>query len=990
MLQRCRLGRRQLANVVQLHTNSAIQLSDLLHPSDNESTFASPQHQDYTAFLLSKSRQKKPSAISLSLSPRPFSTSAASFSDQPRPISHDVAFSMASTSKKTLDDDDDEPAFDLESIRTQLLDSLHHLFSSPELADIEYVQKASRVAKSLGLFSDPQVVMYIARAFVATEVCQYAWQTLDDASRELENNNYRLHHHHHGGDILSPEMFQFVLSDTVSRSRSRRRCDHMDRDSWESVVEIANMAIERFPPDQVPVQVYNARLKAYIQLELFSLLPRSASSVPNADSSTYNLLIRGFLINRERDLASAVMRDMFKRGLRPDVDTYRAILSGHRGLGIHEDLDTRILSDADGLDLAADTGILNSVASLHTRARNFRIAFEITRRMGIEIPPGLFSTPPNFSSSPWFDASIQQMPDSRFGSCDGDTFAILISACVRMGKPEIGLAVFDDLRERSSRAESPVLANTSVATSLVMCHLALGDTSKAESVVADLAAGESLSGARLAPGSAPNVAVFNALLDGRLRREGLSAATDVVREMSKVGITPNGRTLDVISAHLYRRTNLPKREFPSTVRDLIRSCGGSIEPSVYQYSSVLGSLVHSGAIIEPAQRPTFDTVFDDHYLEDQADIHLLGHMRDSLVSRGTRPDAFTARAVMAYRESNGEDPAVLWSFLRESTIARGLRPEPGQILTIMRAFCDAGDAVSARQAMRLAGKFGMEPDQAYYTVLIRGFVRADDLDSAVTTFAEMRRVGINPDAVLLLRLAEGYAKVGDVDSVRAITADALAMVEKDRRKLSDVVLDMRYSTAAVMLYRAYVVRGDLVNAQRALTQFIDEEVEVDSGDTTTTTTTRKRHINHMFFMAVVESMKRVRNLWNKLNARNSSFSSSIPSNWDVERRDVREMVDVSKQVQEECKRRRAMDRMKLADDLEMLELELEKTMAATMTTTMRDDDDGDDGGDFVVSDALRKARRRRRENTEDSRKFVLFAGIGGEGTDTGGKVNEFT
>jgi pentatricopeptide repeat protein len=799
--------------------------------------------------------------------------------------------------------------------RQELLSELKGLVHSSALGvSGEHVQAIRQTAKSLGLFTDQEVIMYIARAFIKTGRCRNAKRLLGEARNELHKTNRG----------LAANTFAFTLSGIWSEGW------HMDRDAWESVLGITNMALRCLPDDEVPVDVFNARIKAWIQLKRFDQLSQALSSIPNPDEVTYNLLIKGFLRNRDQNSATSTMRTMFEHGHRPDIGTFRAIFSGYRNLGLHEDLNARLHSDTDSLDLGSDTAILNSMISLYVRAKDLWSAFEVAGRMGVEPPPSLFLEPrPSWSPSATQSDPIS-LPDSMRGGdevkYDTKTFAILISACARIGRPDVGLELFDDFKMRSARAtrlgDVPLLANVSLATSLLMCFLGVGDVAKADAVIDELVAGRSLLGVVLARGSMPNVVVFNALLSGRLQRDGFTAAPQVIKRMYEARVWPDDRTLSIITAHLSRESSIQLDELSLTIPQIVRSFPGSVHFDIYGFNHVLARIINDYRRVKSkagwaplrvssnSGPSTAKSTSDELYPHSR----YLRAMRSSLLDRQNLPDAWTAQALMGLHADRGGTPEALWSLLRKSTIDRGLRPTPGQITAVMRGFCDAGDPVSARRAMSLAEAFGIPPNPIYYTVLINGFVERDDLHSAFATFAEMRRKGVGPDPVTLLCLAKGCARDGDIRRVEALAADALALTSSTAaagEPGSSTKNSVGYvrSVVATALYRAHMVNGDFVKAQQALASFLEHGSETNSnGDLVHGPDAWKQRQVPLLFMAVVKrSGKQLRSFLHRtLNRR---------GNTEV----LEEALRLQADSWAECKRRRAEARLRLVEALAQLQ-----------------------------------------------------------------------
>jgi pentatricopeptide repeat protein len=913
MLQRCCLSCRQLttATLIQLRSSNAVASpsSDFIPPSHVAS---SRRRRNVLSAYHSIARR----TISIS-SAQPFQRGEVEECEEVENVEpvvrvHRPPAAAASTSKATLDDsslENNRLSSRVLRPRRELLAKLKAIVHSPARAvPAEQVQATRQTAKSLGLFTDQEIVMYIALAFVFTGRCRHAVRMLREARQELRKTNRD----------LTADTFVFTLSGIWPASW------YMDRDAWESVLGIVSLALRSLPDGKVPVDVFNARIKAWIQLKRFDQLPDALSSIPNPNRRTYNLLIKGFLLNRDQTSASSIMRTMFERGDRPDISTFRAIFTGYRNLGLHEDLYARLLSDADNLDLGSDTVILNSMISLYARAKDLWSAFEVAGRMGVEPPPSLsLESPPSWSraarSQSMWSSNSTHNGDNKV-KCDANTFAILISACARLKRPEAGLELFDELKARSAQGRrlgsAPLLANVPLAVSLLMCCLNVGDVAKADAVIDDLVVGRSLFGVPLAPGSKPNAVVFNALLSGKLRNDGFTAAPQVVKRMYEAGIWPDDRTLSIITAHLSRESAVNLRELSWAVPHIMRSLPGSVKFDVDGFNHVLARIVNdSRRIKSTADRAnirvpsnsgggpaTSDTNSGALFPTNQ---YLYGQRR-SLLDRKNLPDASTAQALMGLHADRGGTPEALWSFLRTSTIDRGLRPTAGQITAVMRGFCDAGDPVSARTAMKLAEAFGLPPDPFFYTVLINGFVNRDDLHSAFATFAEMRRKGVAPDPFVLLCLAQGCAKDGDVRRIEELAADALSLASKGgsavKKNGGAGTLEYFRSIVATTLYQAHMVNGNIVKAQQVIARFLEE------GGTESSTggdiVRRKRPpVSRAFAALVHRSGKQLR----------SFFHRAVVKRGDTEA--LREALRLQAENWAECKRRKAEERTRLVGTL---------------------------------------------------------------------------
>jgi pentatricopeptide repeat protein len=540
------------------------------------------------------------------------------------------------------------------------------------------------------------------------------------------------------------------------------------------------------------LRLLNWRARALVEEEHYALLEDILDQFDREDLKpdrrTFHLLIRGHLLNRNLQRAKETMQRMKTAGHAIDSSTYAMIVSAYRSLGPDAEVLAKAFMALEDRKSRSNGFILNSILRLMLDAHN---APEALRTLSLFdsrlLDPDMVASSASKSRrnipSTLDAVSSRNETSARTGKIipNTATFTMLIRRMANRKDLPRALRIFSKMKADGISVGSGTVA------ALVHAHFAAGDPNGAINLVASMC---DVHSTHLAPfGIQPSpdeplslqtkvpltVDICNALLQGFLESRGLPSIMIVIRFMISATIVPDGRTIEILIAHIESLGVLRPRQLVRLFRYLSST---ATRPTLRHLHIILkaimrrqkyslhksGWMVHasrlSHRVLSRSRTPTHDNPSFYPMLGFKLPKRppyrsLVRPIMQSLLSRRVRND----RATLALRIRH---EAVVEADLQTARktfhqmVAHGMHPNEYHFSALMEGFALVGNLDGARRVMNAAIRAGVEINPVMFTILIVGHARQGQPDLAMRTFQDMINAGIRPDPPAIDAVSSAY------------------------------------------------------------------------------------------------------------------------------------------------------------------------------------------------------------------------------------------
>ena len=561
------------------------------------------------------------------------------------------------------------------------------------------------------------------------------------------------------------------------------------KQEWFLILSLVAMGLRW--TGRTTTRLLNWRTRALVETSRFGLLDDVLERFGNAglkpNARTFQLLITGYIRNKDLARARSCITLMEQSGFEVDGSTHALIASAYRQLGPDQEVQRTVLDSLRGLDDREATAALNSLIQLSLDAQDTSTALHylslFDHPQGIVAGGGPHHRPPSPHSF---------RPDSA-------TFTMLIKH-VTNGNESDSLEKISSLIEKMNVLN--VTPDNIFAAAVVRALCAAGDAYSALRIVAQVCGPKTefkgLVERILVFGSVPKVEhldenrvvfisrrakldvhLFNALINGMSGWLGINAVRVILRLMHTNKVAPNCATVEAITSWL----NKTERAHPRTlVRTLKSLLSPTHRPNPSLCNAVIASLIRkeqtwvtndtATPLPPPPNRRTdasptsgpLPILTSDEVPQKLGYRGMTRFLVQSLFTRRVQSNRFTFAQRMKRTAMRGDAPATKAYF--RVMLKRGMHPTAYHYAALMEAHINAGMVDQAETILQSAIHAEVKPNVKLFTILIVGYGRQCKPRSARRVFEEMVRKGVEPDLPAIHAVASAYYKAGKAGVAR--------------------------------------------------------------------------------------------------------------------------------------------------------------------------------------------------------------------------------
>ncbi|KAH7931105.1 hypothetical protein BV22DRAFT_1053851 [Leucogyrophana mollusca] len=663
-------------------------------------------------------------------------------------------------------------------IRTQyppeLVDAID-AFPSPEMNDAvqEGLRQITNSPILFGYFSNRETARKLAEDMALTQCPQRAHQVLTVA--------------HKLGCRFKPSHYESVAHQLAQGKR------------WADIPALVSLG--KHQCGRTSIRMLNWKARAFAECrrydQLRDTLEEFAHENLHPTRRTFHILLSGYLLNRDLNLAKDAMERMAGAGFPVDASTHAVIVSAYRSLGLDPEVQMRAFNALHDVDGRASTAVLNSIIQQFLDANDRHGASRFLKAFGQA------SRPPKPGESVTIDidnhssSSVlnpQQSTRSTQVSYvrpDAATYTMLMNYMAKQRDLHGVLVTLNRMKVAGVKPDH------GIAAALIRAYCFTGHEGAAVNLVAQMCHSDTT--AHYLPSSLRvpqqhalpletegiqlTAEHFNVLMDGILRIRGLPGARVVLRAMCLNGIRPDEVTVQILMDYLDRAECARPRELIRLLRYLTSH---TLSPTLQHIHIILRSIMRrekfliygSGWDVTAAKYsskrqdlslfPEGRVSFTRTTFEPTAGLRAPRRLRydswlrpivRSLSRRNIKSDRRTIALRMRH-EAVSKSELVTAKDVFRRMVAQGMHPTIFHYTALMDGYAKQGDLQSAEDVMQAAKQAGLEPNVVMYTIIIAGHGRQGDPDNAMRTFQRMISAGITPDVPAIDAVAHAYFAVG--------------------------------------------------------------------------------------------------------------------------------------------------------------------------------------------------------------------------------------
>ncbi|KAF3670587.1 putative protein arginine N-methyltransferase PRMT10-like [Capsicum annuum] len=352
-------------------------------------------------------------------------------------------------------------------------------------------------------------------------------------------------------------------------------------------------------------------------------------------------------------------------------------------------------------------------------------------------------------------------------------------------------------------------------------------------------------------GLTPNKVTYAVIIEGCCKNGNVQKAVEVYRQMKLAGIKPN----------VYVEHSLIKGFLSVNLLDeAMNVFDGAINlgtANVFIYNSIIAWFCKKG-LIDKAQN-IWDKMVDNGVLPSITSYNnmILGNCRNGNMDRALKlfselPKRNLKANVITYsilidgyfRKGDGDKAENMFNQMSSS----GIFPTDYTFNTVISGMSKVGKTSEAKDLLKQIVAGGLLlPTCMSYNSLIDGFLKEDDVNSALTVYREMCDSGISPDVVTYTTLIDGFCKSNNIDL-------ALKMLNEMRNR--EIKLDV---IAYAVLIDGFCKRRDMKSAS----ELFDEILQVGLSP------------NQFVYNSMLSGLRNVNNMEEALVLRDRMISEGV-------------------------------------------------------------------------------------------------------------------
>ncbi|KAJ7597146.1 hypothetical protein C8J56DRAFT_817482 [Mycena floridula] len=568
---------------------------------------------------------------------------------------------------------------------------------------------------------------------------------------------------------------------------------------WPLVQSTVSLGIEH--TGKTTSRLLNWRIRALVEMENHTLLREVLGEFPKYDVKpnrrTFHLLISAFVRNKSLTETKDILVKMNDAGIPPDASTHALIAIYYRSFGLSVDVENHAIQTLNHVRTTTATAVLNSLLQIRIDAQDILGAVQLLFFFDRSRISSLISTIARVASVPLPEQASPPLLSPAIPNAA--TYSIFINYMASQADLAGAIAIFDGMTVNGVKPAANTLS------SLVHAHFAAGRAATAVRMVADICDSKKSPLSHFTPLSSVDLAtqkpleisnirptskVFNALLRGVLKTQGIDCVVHVMNIMRANQVKPNSVTVEIIISHLSKVQGAK----PVQLIRLIRSFSSTLRPALRQLHVILSAVIRReryllfgqgwDTIAAPLSRSRRD-LFRDRGVTDADQFSGFSTRLDPMGGIQLAVyDTTDTRPVLQYLSDRKirSDGAILGLRMKrdaeikgdidtakdvfQTLLVRGMQPNEYHFTALMEGFARAGNLRAASGVMTSARKAGLNPNVVMFTVLIVGYARQGKPAEAVRVFQEMVSAGIQPDVGSIDAVASAFFAIGAYATAR--------------------------------------------------------------------------------------------------------------------------------------------------------------------------------------------------------------------------------
>ncbi|WWC95971.1 hypothetical protein V866_002838 [Kwoniella sp. B9012] len=510
---------------------------------------------------------------------------------------------------------------------------------------------------------------------------------------------------------LCSRLNQLRLYKSVFQDRLREQLSHPDEGviHFDNIVEDLaltyrwKLIIELFNPDSFPRQYYTSDILAYYlqaHLGIFqsTKIPRLFQLYQAFDlqptSEAYNHLIQSYLEIGDLPTARDIVREANEKGIADYQTQQLSILRGYRALGYDVDIENRVLSDIERLNIPLSARLLNALIRLRMQNGDLTSAKYLARRFDLNDWTGIQDTSMSKRSLP--SGHIKVKPNLA-------TATLIFDLYSQTGDIEDLRSLWRDMKV------GHVGITDQTITTLLRALNGLNLLDEAVSIFEPSLADNEWA---LPDGVKPDIKSFNYLIGVLGRQRGLKGIESGLALLHEYGVRPDDLTLKIVVDFVRQSIHHTPTELANWVERIMNS--STLKPTQTLLDSIIQSAIKSIARTSKTSRKDNDLLrpsTSSNTFSPTAGINLSPRFRQSLEgilnalksvdsTSGSRSLVNRLRydSMTSSRISNLPSARIVWN----SLIQRGYKPDQRHFVALMQGYSDAGLMHQAQDLLGLA------------------------------------------------------------------------------------------------------------------------------------------------------------------------------------------------------------------------------------------------------------------------------------------------
>ncbi|KAK6908320.1 hypothetical protein I204_06301 [Kwoniella mangroviensis CBS 8886] len=527
---------------------------------------------------------------------------------------------------------------------------------------------------------------------------------------------------------LCSRLNQLRLYKSVFQDRLREQLSHLDEGViyFDNIVEDLaltyrwKLIIELFNPDSFPRQYYTSDILAYYLQAHFGIfqltkiprlfqLYRAFDLQPTAEA--YNHLIQSYLEMGDVPTARDIVREANEKGIADYQTQQLSILRGYRALGYDADIENRVLSDIERLNIPLSARLLNALIRLRMQNGDLTSAKYLAKRFDLNDWTGIQDTSTRLS--PRNDIKVK--PNLATATLVFDLYS-------QTGDIEDLRSLWRDMKV------GQVGITDQTITTLLRALNGLNLLDEAVSIFEPSLADNEWA---LPDGVKPDIKSFNYLIGVLGRQRGLKGIESGLALLHEYGVRPDDLTLKIVVDFVRQSIHHTPTELANWVERIMNS--STLKPTHSLLDSIIQSAIKSIARTSKTSRKDIDLLrpsTSSNTFSPTAGLNLSPQFRRSLEgilnalksvgsTSGSRSLVNRLRydSMTSSRISNLPSARIVWN----SLIQRGYKPDQRHFVALMQGYSDAGLMYQAQDLLGLADQVGCRITKSMLFTLLVGW-----------------------------------------------------------------------------------------------------------------------------------------------------------------------------------------------------------------------------------------------------------------------------